>query len=441
MSAADNEILSEVMRILAERAGMAHESLAASGIAHAVRKRISASGADSSQDYLRRHFADPAEFLELLEELVVPETWFFRDPLAFRCLASRLDAARSLNPRMIRVLSVGCSTGEEVYSLAIALREARFEPTEFLILGTDVSRRSLDLAKKGTFTSRSFRESDETIGTLCQRWCERAGELWQVLDELRAGVTFRWGNFAQSEFLGGEPPFQVIFCRNVLIYFHAEARRVAMRHLRRLLAPNGLLCSTPAEARILSEAGFCSLGSECSFAFRLSCEPADAIGATAAAPRLPLMSQPCFDEPVSRPPAPLRSIPAIAAPLPPGLGDEGKPRSSGKTIPVEVSRQAILRAAKQAADSGRLEEADALCGQVLSQDPVNAGAHYLRGVVRQAQGVLNEAQQSLEKALYLDPKHYQALVHMTLLAEQRGDQQAAANYRRRAQQATQPEVP
>ena len=81
-------------------------------------------------------------------------------------------------------------------------------------------------------------------------------------------MEFRWGNLAQPEFLAGEPPFEVVFCRNVLIYFHAEARRMAVGHLHRLLSPDGLLCSAPAEARIFSEAGFRSLGSECPFAFR-----------------------------------------------------------------------------------------------------------------------------------------------------------------------------
>ena len=104
---------------------------ASTGIAHAVRKRIAASGADSPQDYLHRLLLDPAEFQELLEDLVVPETWFFRDALAFRRLAALPRRRRSSGRRTVRVLSVACSTGEEVYSLAMALREAGLEPSQF----------------------------------------------------------------------------------------------------------------------------------------------------------------------------------------------------------------------------------------------------------------------------------------------------------------------
>jgi Tfp pilus assembly protein PilF len=111
------------------------------------------------------------------------------------------------------------------------------------------------------------------------------------------------------------------------------------------------------------------------------------------------------------------------------------PDIDANTNHEESARQALIHAACQAANNGSLEEADALCGQILSLDPANTEAHYLRGVVFQAQGLFNEAQRSLEKVLYLDPKHYQALVHMMLLSEQRGDQNAMANYQRRARQA------
>ena len=438
MPTAIDDILSEVLRLLAERAGMAAESCGVPSVAHALRTRITATEAASSQDYLRCLQVDPAEVQELIEELVVPETWFFRDMIAFRCLARQLELARAGNPATFRVLSAGCSTGEEVYSLAIALRRAGFEPTQFLVLGTDVSRRSLDLAQKGAFAARSFREGDETIGALYRQWGANNGESWQIRQELQAGVEFRWENLAQLEYLAGASPFQVIFCRNVLIYFHAEARRTAVRNLRRLLARDGLLFSAPAEARIFSEAGFGSLGSECPFAFRRP----DAAESVAAVQWPKANSPPLTGGSAPLPPASSPPVRSLALPVPTRRndGDAQRPNTVAAAIPVEVLQPAILQAAEQAADDGRLEEADALCSQVLSRDPASAGAHYLRGVILQAQGGFDEAQRSLEKALYLDPRHYQALVHMMLLAEQRGDRQAAANFRRRAQRAALPET-
>jgi len=439
MAAARDESLSEVFRLLRERAGIEPESCGVDGIAHVVRQRAFASGAESTQHYLRRLLSDSAEFQELLEDIVVPETWFFRDSLAFRAVQCYLDSCHSRGRGTLRCLSVACSTGEEVYSLAMDLRDANVKPSQLRIVGTDVSRRSLDLARNGSYTARSFRDPDARIVALCDRWCERMGESWQVRNDLRAGVEFRWGNLAQPEFLAGEPPFDVVFCRNVLIYFHAEARRAAVRHLDRLLNPDGLLCCAAAEARIFSEAGFCSLSAEYPFAFRRQ-DNEVAVPATAVTAR-----QQC---PETRPPHLDTASSALPTPRHTGYSvkeaNRADPGASAAHVPIGVadgtgagaSQAATLRAAQQAADSGRLDAAETLCAEVLALEPGSAEAHYLRGVIRQAQGMLDEAQESLEKALYLDPRHHQALVHMMLLAERRGNRRLADNYRRRARQTT-----
>jgi chemotaxis protein methyltransferase WspC len=438
MPFATDEILDNVFQLLQERAGMDPELFGIQGIAHTVHNRATASGADSPHDYLNRLVSDAAEFQELLDDLLVPETWMFRDALAFRSVERYLDAWQSGRRGPIRVLSVACSTGEEVYSLAISLRGAGLEPSQFQILGTDLSRRSLELARNGEFNSRSFREPDDTIMAMRDQWCERVGQSWQVRDDLLYGVEFKWGNLAQAEFLAGEPPFHVIFCRNVLIYFHAKARRTAVHNLHRLLSPDGILYSAPAEARIFSDAGFRSLDPECPFAFRCPGSMADTplSAADVIHPRHKSMIPLYVDTDLPKPAAKQTFLP-LTSPGPFGQesSNSNKPSIDVNTIDEDSPGQAILRAAQQAADNGRLEEADALCGQILSLDPASTEAHYLRGVIFQAQGLLNEAQRSLEKVLYLDPRHYQALVHMMLLSEQRGDHSATANYRRRAQQA------
>ena len=421
MSVPIDTILPEVLRLLAVQAGMAAESFGTAAIAHALHKRIAAAATASADDYLRRLAAEPAEFQELLEELVVPETWFYRDPPAFRCLARRIGNASLPRGERLRVLCVACSTGEEVYSLAITLREAGLAPEQFYVVGADISRRALDLARKGAYPPRSFRERNEEIAALCHRWCEPLGESRQVRDELRAGVEFCRGQlWRRPEFLAGVPPFHVIFCRNVLIYFHAEARRIAVGRLQELLRPEGLLCSAPVEARIFSEAGFSTFGSECPYAFMLREENVANGKCRLALPDCRL------------------SLRESVAALPEQKATIAEP--AAKQIPEEPSNRAALQAAKQAADEGRLNDADTLCAEVLLHEPASAEAHYLHGVVRQARGAIAEAQRSLEKALYLDPKHYQALVHMMLLAEQHGDHRAAENYRRRAQELASPEV-
>ncbi len=438
MPFATDEILVEVFQLLEERAGMDPELFGVQGIAHAVHNRATTSGVDSPHAYINRLASDSAEFQELLDDLLVPETWMFRDALAFRSVERYFDAWQSRHRGPIRVLSVACSSGEEVYSLAISLREAGLEPSQFKILGTDLSRRSLELARNGELNSRSFREPDDTIMAMRDRWCEQVGQSWRVRGDLHDGVEFAWGNLAQAEYLAGESPFHVIFCRNVLIYFHTKARRMAVRHLHRLLSPEGILYSAPAEARIFSDAGFRSIDSECPFAFQCPGAQADAPQSAAVVMRPHQKNKISLDVDSGSPKLATKHafLPLTSSgPLGQESSNANEPRIDVNTIDEDSPGQAILHAAQQAANNGRLEEADALCGQILSLDPASTEAHYLRGVVLQAQGLLNEAQRSLEKALYLDPGHYQALLHMMLLSEQRGDQSAMANYRRRAQQA------
>ena len=189
-----DHVSNEVYQLLRERAGMDPELFGIQGIAHAFNKRVAASGAQSPQDYVNRLMSDAAEFQELIEDLLVPETWMFRDALAFSSLGRYFDAWLSGHREAIRVLSVACSTGEEVYSLAISLREAGFDASRFQILGIELSRRALELANRGELSPRSFREPDERIAAMRERWCEPIGESWRVRDELHEGVELKWGN-------------------------------------------------------------------------------------------------------------------------------------------------------------------------------------------------------------------------------------------------------
>jgi chemotaxis protein methyltransferase WspC len=434
MATACDENLSTVFQLLRERAGIDPDACGADSIAHVVRQRTSASG--SPEDYVRGLAHDPTAFQELLEDVVVPETWFFRDSLAFRAMRHYLDVCHPLDRTTLRCLSVACSTGEEVYSLAIALRNRDMEPSRVCIVGTDVSNRALDLARTGCYSSRSFRDPDAQLLEWRNQWCEPLGESWRVRNDLRNGVEFRWGNLSQPEFLADESPFDVVFCRNVLIYFHATARRMAMQHLDRLLSPDGLLCCAAAEARIFSAAGFRSLAAEYPFTFQRSNKIELPVAAAKVKQRRSDTPQSIVDTVYSAPPVELRAnrTGTPAGRVDPGVSGMPAPIAITDTLGVATSIAAMLRDAQQAADGGRLDEAESLCDQVIALEPRSAEAHYLRGVVRQAQGMLDEAQESLEKALYLDPRHYQALVHMTLLAEHRGDTRQASNYRRRASQ-------
>lgn len=413
MSATPDDGLGEVSRLLGEQAGIDAESLGTTHVAQVVRKHLSEIGVASPHELCTRLAGDPRALQQFLEDLLVAETWFFRHALAFRSLTQRLLDSRASRSDAVRVLSIACSTGEEVYSLALTLREAGLEPPQFSILGVDLSRAALETAQAGIYGTRSFRTCDEGPTGWRERWCAPVGDAWQVRVPLRAGVDFRWANLASRDFLSGEAPFRAIFCRNVLIYLDGKARHTALGHVRRLLCPEGCVWSAPAEANLLSNAGFDSVGKDCCFAFG---SPQRSVPRPAMSPNVP----------AARPRDSRKSISAARLPSRPAVVTvEPTPSASEPTS---------LEAARAAADEGRLDEADALCERILAEEGACTEAHHLRGLVRQAQGLFREAQQSFEKALYLDPHHYPSLLHLMLLAQRRGDALAAANYRRRVEQ-------
>src|SRR5262249_5758451 len=143
-----------------------------------------------------------------------------------------------------RVLSVPCSTGEEPYSLALALLEAGVAPSSWQIDAVDLSPRHIERAGRGVFGEFSFRQ---TPPELRQRYFRRIAAGWEPEPALRALVRFRQGNLLAAFFLAGEEPFDLIFCRNLFIYLLPAARRRALETLDRLLAAEGWLCMGHAE--------------------------------------------------------------------------------------------------------------------------------------------------------------------------------------------------
>ncbi len=213
-------------------------------------------GLASFGEYYERVVADAAERARMLDHVTTNETHFFREPRHFEFLAEEVfprwhaEAEEGGRPRRLRIWSAACSTGEEPYSLAMALLRA-FPPGSgwnLEILATDLSTRVLDLAQKAVWPLEKSREIPEAelkafmlrgIGPL--RGTMKAGK------EIRELVHFARLNLNDAEYPAiGE--FDLVFCRNVLIYFDAAAREQVVGHLLEHLAPSGYLFLGHAES-------------------------------------------------------------------------------------------------------------------------------------------------------------------------------------------------
>jgi chemotaxis protein methyltransferase CheR len=230
--------LAEIARVLADEAGLSLGDGLDRALAGGLAGAAAALGAEPAAFARRIVERDREAIAALVEHAVVLETAFWRHPDQLAAVA-RAVAAR---PTPARIWSAGCATGEEPYSVAIALLEAGRPPGLDAIVATDVSSRALAAARAGVYGDRALRRLPYDVAA---RWLE-PGRTRRVAPEVRALVSFERQNLVRDP-----PPagggFDVVLCRNVLIYFGPETAAAVLYRLVGALAPGGLLTLGPVE--------------------------------------------------------------------------------------------------------------------------------------------------------------------------------------------------
>jgi chemotaxis protein methyltransferase WspC len=389
--------IARIAELLRQRIGLEPLSLGANVLPAIVAKRMHARNIADVERYAAHVTESVAEFDALIEEVVVSETWFFRGGKVFSFLVERMKHTASAP---FRILSTACSTGEEPYSLALALLESHVPPERWTLEGIDLSEQNLTKARRGCYRTSSFRE---TPASLRRKYFHERDAGWELDESVRKLVRFRRANLLDANLIQGENRFDLIFCRNVLIYFHAEARKRVLTNLDRLLTPDGLLCMGHAEPLSLLDELFQTMGSPGYFLFeRRAVKPRPV-------PRKETATAP------SRRPRATRTPPVQAPPRPP---------------------LDLLAQARHEADAGALEAALRSCRTYLAGAATSAEGYGLLGLLHRARKENGEAAACFRKALYLDPHHEEALIHLLLLAQEDGDTAAAARLRQRLNRLT-----
>jgi chemotaxis protein methyltransferase CheR len=243
---------------LYRRTGMVFTETKRYYVERRVTDRMAATAATSFASYFARLRSDiGGEIEQFINAFTVNETYFYREDHQLQCLTNDLLAERTrLRPQSqtIRIWSAPCSTGEEPYSIAMWLLEnwAQVDAYDIEIVGSDIDTRALEAAAEGVFSKRALmRLSPALIG---RYFTALDGDQWRILDDLRGSVRFTAANLVESSETRPHGQFDVIFCRNVLIYFDDASRRVAAENLYENLAPGGFIClgHTESMSRISS---------------------------------------------------------------------------------------------------------------------------------------------------------------------------------------------
>ncbi|MGV0028431.1 CheR family methyltransferase [Phormidesmis priestleyi] len=377
-------IEAKIETMLRQKIGLDAASIGSNTIARSINQRLTLCGLSDLTAYWHRLQTSPQEVEALIEAVVVPETWFFRDRAPFVCL-SQFVRTQWKQP-LLRVLSAPCSTGEEPYSIAITLLESGLTSAQFRIDAIDISQQALQKAKRATYTKKSFRGGI----SIDQRYFQAVKDGVEVRLWVRDAVHFKQGNLLDTALLNHQ--YHIIFCRNLLIYLDQTARNQVLKSLDRALMPSGLLFVGAAETSQIT-APYVSMRHPSAFAYQKH---------------------------------------DLATPRPAQIVEKPTPQIALQPAP-EPPRPLSLDQAKQLADRGHLIEAANLTEAYLINDRSNAQAYLLLGEIYQELNDLDRAERSFQRALYLNPSFYEALIHLALLKEQQGDIITATLLRARIQ--------
>ena len=412
-------LVDEFSGLLKRKMGLDSRSIGAAAVERAVRHRMSATGVDDERDYLMRVQASPAEMQLLIESVVVPETWFFRYPESQQAMAQlaceRLFGAGAADERVLRVLSLPCSSGEEPYSIAMALLDAGVPASRFQIDALDISERVVQFARRGLYGRNSFRGDALDYR---DRYFTETGDGHQLSAQVMERVRFQSGNLFDAGLLAHAPAYDFVFCRNLLIYFDQATQERAVQVLRRHTREDGV-CSWARPKPACSRRAGCRRW-RCRIASpswrgrapmrRRPLPPVQARG---------LPAQPASRVPAPRPPAPLRPMPHPARPG--AAGRAGRSRRGQ----IGIRGRNLAAPDRGAGGPGAREGRD----RALRRAPGTLWRERRRLLsARPAAGCGGRCPPGagrLPQVLYLQPNHREALLHLAALVASEGDHESA----------------
>ncbi len=394
----------------------------------------------------------------LASHLTVGETYFFREEKSFAALETHilpdLIRRRRDSEKRLRIWSAGCCTGEEPYSVAILLSRMipDLDDWSLTLLATDINPHFLRKAASGLYGEWSFRATPSWVK---ERYFAKTAEArFEINPEIRRRVVFSYLNLAEDVYpslLNNTNAMDIVFCRNVLMYFTPERARQVIHDLHRCLVDGGWLIVSPSEASHVLFSEFVTVNHPGVILYKKDGNKPRA--ADVPYPRRIEAPEVSFWPPVEVTlPEPTRRAPTIGEtqqvatagrmtgqPRPDpreqvrALYDQGRYAEAAATLQALLARDpdntdAMALLARTLANQGKLAEALAWCEQAVAAGKLNPASHYLLAIILQERGQAADAVASLKRALYLDPDF--ALAHFALgnLVRQQGRHQESERH-------------
>lgn len=390
-------------------------------------KRMAQRGIDDPARYVSLLRDEEEEALKFLTLLTVKETYFFREPAHIEMIAEHLAPKMAMQRKPVKILSAGCATGEEPYSLAMELME-RFGTgigAMLSVTGVDIDPEALDSARKGTFWGRSFRGFDEALR---KKYFKPAGNgHFEINDTLKAAVQFKQLNLLSETYPEELKGMDVVFYRNVSIYFDAATQRAIFKKLSDLLNDGGCLFLSSTET-FSHDLGILRLQEESGqFFYRKANLPATPEPKTRRKPsgggaKLEIRGGESDERLHAAAPGVASFARHKQAPV-----DQvsERPKARKKPSSTGKSQEELLKEALSLARAGSYDDAQRAIDEVLAKDPVNVSARSLKANLLINRHQTDPAREICLKLIEEDPWHFQSHLILGMAARLGDDMQGA----------------
>jgi chemotaxis protein methyltransferase CheR len=381
-------------------------------LATQIARRLTALRIDDCQQYLDWLTQGPsgtAELDSLAASLTIGETFFFRHQEFFDALRGhvipRLINQNRRRPRL-RIWSAGCAIGAEPYSVSILLRRefaTELADWDVSILGTDINRKFLAQAERGEFGDWALRSVPDELRASC---FVRSGQTWTIRDAYRRDMTFQYHNLVQHPFFAfpdEQSEFDLILCRNVMIYFEPTVVRRLVNQFHDTLGQGGWFVVGPAEPSVGLFRAFETVNLPGVVLYRKPGNHSELPTADTAAANesVPLSRPSCSTELTTR-------ATQVAPP------NRRKPLAARGCRTPTPSRT-TLADVRLRLNRGQLDAAEECCKALLTTERLNPSLHFYHALVAVHQGRYEDSERSFRRAIYLDRELVLAHYHLGLV--------------------------
>lgn len=400
--------LNKIKQIVKNEIGLDSSTIGENTIEKIISQRIQQSNSTGFKNYLQLINTSPLELNELLETAVIPETWFFRDIRPFEFIYNAILKKHLENPSStFKILSIPSSTGEEPYSLAMYLIDKGISESIFNIDAVDVSQRALQLAETGTYGNNSFR--GKHYASYQSKYFNCDNNIYSIHQSIKDNIKFYNLNILHDQH-SMEYQFDFILCRNLLIYFDSDTKLIAFNNLSTLLKDSGHLFIGHSEFGAVPATLFRNIGFEQAFA-------------------LIKHSHPDFIEKNKK----LNKKTKQEKPKTPCIKQNFKKliNNTDERNDNTVSIEKI----KNLSNTSEFEEAKKICRLYIEKHGEDSDVLYFLGLINSSEDEAECAEKNFRKSLFLNPKHYESLINLSLILDNKGDTKNAALLKKRAKSA------